>query len=174
MIVKIIINFLLIISLGILQIAFISGLPGWLNDINLYLAALIFILGFASFNFAAWWAIGAGLMLELFSFLPYGIFLVGLFLTIIITNFLLNYFFTNRSLYSFLALVSLSTLIYEIIVNLMLLIFSETYGGSLFASLNSWIIILEKIAVNLILTLVVYYLIHFLLRNLRPVFLIKK
>ncbi|OGF23972.1 hypothetical protein A3H66_02465 [Candidatus Falkowbacteria bacterium RIFCSPLOWO2_02_FULL_45_21] len=173
MAVKIIANILLILALATAQIAFISGLPGWFSYLNLVLVILIFILGFTSFNFALWWSAGIGLMLEIFSFWPFGVYLISLSLTIIMANFLLDYFFTNRSLYSFLALVGLATLIFELIFNFISWFFAESGGYFFLASLNFWTLILKRISLNLLFTLTIYYLIYFLGRNLRPVFLVK-
>lgn len=170
---KIIINTLLIIGLGVLQVSFISGLPGLFGGFNLALVVLIFILGFGNFNLAIWWAVGMGFILEIFSFLPFGTQLMALSLTIIIANFLLNYFFTNRSLYSFLALVALATVIYELVINFLLLIFAQAENYFFLTSWDFWASIFEQIGLSLLITFFIYYLIHFLGRNLKPVFLIK-
>lgn len=173
MAVKIITNIFFIFGLAALQIAFISALPGWFSYLNLALVVLIFILGFGSFNFALWWSVGAGLALEIFSFLPFGAYLISLSLTIIIANFLLNYFFTNRSLYSFLALTALSTMAYEMIINFISLIFIQADRYFFLANINFWSSALRRVSLNLLFTILIYYLAHFLGRNLRPVFLIK-
>jgi hypothetical protein len=171
MIAKIIINILLIIGLGAAQMAFISGLPGPFNNLNLVLVILIFILGFTSFNFAVSWTMGMGFMLEVFLFLPFGVYLVSLILMIIIASFLLDYFFTNRSLYSFLALVFLSTIIYELIISSLAFIFMGTDANFFPASLDFWQAILKQIGFNLLATVFIYYLVHFFGNNLQPVFL---
>ncbi|MDP2736645.1 MAG: hypothetical protein Q8O59_02540, partial [bacterium] len=156
------------------QIALISGLPGIASNLNLALVVLIFILGFSSFNFAVPWTIGLGFLLEIFSFLPFGTYLFSLSLTIIVANFLLNYSFTNRSLYSFLALTGIATIIYELIINFFILIFVEMNLAALITAGNFWFSILEQIGMNLLLTFIIYYIVYFLGRSLRPVFLIKK
>jgi len=173
MIAKIITNIILIISLGVVQISLVSGLPGMANNLNLALVVLIFILGFSSFDFAAWWTVGLGFLLEIFSFLPFGIYLFSLSFTIVIANWLLNYSFTNRSLYSFLALTGLATVIYELIINFFVLIFIEINSSASMAASNFWFSILEQIGLNLLLTFIIYYIIYFLGKNLKPVFLIK-
>lgn len=173
MAVKIITNIILIISLAAAQISFISGLPGLANNLNLVLVILIFILGFSNFAFAAWWTVGIGFLLEVFSFLPFGAYLFSLSLTLMIANFLLNYFFTNRSLYSFLALTGLATVIYELIINFYALIFIEINSAAGPAASNFWFFRLEQIGLNLSLALIIYYIIHFLGRNFKPVFLKK-
>lgn len=174
MIAKIISNIILICSLGILQISLISGLPGILGSLNLVLVILIFILGFYSFDSAALWAVSVGFLLEIFSFLPFGAYIFGLSLTIAIANFLLNYFFTNRSLYSFLALIGLATVIYGLIVNFFVFIFVEVNSFAMMVSGDFWFSLLEQIGMNLLATLIIYYIIYFLGKNLKPVFLIKK
>jgi hypothetical protein len=173
MAVKIITNILFIIGLGLFQASFVSGLPGWLGSFNFALVILIFILGFGSFQLAVWWSVGIGFILEIFSFLPFGTELITLCLTIVITSFLLDYFFTNRSLYSFLALVALATMIYELIINSIFLIFVEPNKYFFVASLNFWASTIERIGLSLIFTFFIYYLMHILGRNLRPVFLLK-
>jgi hypothetical protein len=172
MLAKIIANILFILMLAVAQIALVSGLPEPLNNLNLILVVLIFILGFASFNFAVWWTFGIGLVLEIFFFLPFGTYLISLIATIIIANILLNYFFTNRSLYSFLALAALATVVYELMTNFMSLIFLE--NKFFLTEPNFWTSGLEQIGLNLLFTVLIYYLVHFFGVNLRPVFLIKK
>jgi len=173
MIAKIIVNTLFIIALSVAQVSFINGLPGSFTDLNLVLVILIFILGFAGFNYAICWSFGVGFILEIFFFLPFGTYLISLILTIIIANFLLDYFFTNRSLYSFLALVALTTAIYELIINSISLIFLEANKYFFLADFDFWTAILKQIGLNLLLTVFIYYLINFFGRNLRPVFLMK-
>lgn len=169
---KIIVNILFIITLAVAQISFISGLPASLNDLNLVLVILTFILGFVSFRLAAWWSLGVGLTLDVFFFLPFGTYLISLILTVVIADFLLDYFFTNRSLYSFLALVALATLAYGLIINFLSLIFFEANKFFFLAEPNFWFLTLKQIGLNLLFTVFIYYLIHFFGSNLKPVFLI--
>ncbi|MBI4779071.1 hypothetical protein HY797_01295 [Candidatus Falkowbacteria bacterium] len=174
MIAKIITNIILIISLAIAQIALISGLPGIISGLNLVLVVLIFILGFSGLDFAVWWAVGIGFFMEIFSFLPFGAYILSLSLTVIAANFLLDYFFTNRSLYSFLALTGLATVIYELIINFFILIFTEINSSASIADSNFWLSLLERAGLNLLSAFIIYYIIYFLGRSLKPVFLIKK
>lgn len=171
---KIITNIILIISLAVAQISLVSGLPGLAGNLNLVLVVLIFILGFFSFDFAAWWAVGSGFLLEVFSFLPFGVYLLSLSFTLMIASFLLNHFFTNRSLYSFLALTGLVTVIYGLIINFLVLIFIQFNSSAAAAAGNFWSFRPGQIGFNLLSAFIIYYIIHFLGRNLKPVFLIKK
>ncbi|MEA3464194.1 MAG: hypothetical protein U9R14_03945 [Patescibacteria group bacterium] len=170
---KIFLNIILILSLVIIQLSFIAGLPAGLNYLNLILVILIFILGLVNLNFAAWWTVGIGLLLDIFSFAPFGIYLFCLCLTIIIADFALTVFFTNRSLYSFLALVGLTTAVYEILLTaigyLVWLISRE--GAGLILNQSFWLSKLSQMTLNLIAALIIFYFISFVSKRLRPVFL---
>ncbi|MBU1684322.1 hypothetical protein KKC56_02565, partial [Patescibacteria group bacterium] len=107
---QILLYLILIITLAILQLSFISNLPWQLSQLNLFLVILIFILSLGSFKTALWMTIGIGILFDIFSFNLFGFFLICLFLTILFANFLLINFFTNHSLYSFCALTFFSTL----------------------------------------------------------------
>lgn len=171
---KIIYNIILIIILAIFQIAFINSLPAGLNNLNLVLVVLIFILGLINLDYALAWAIGLGWLLGIFLFAPFGIHLVSLFLTIIFSNLLLTNFFTNRSLYSFLALVGLSTIIYEIFLT------SFSYLFNLFNKENLliihwdfWLDKLSQMALNLLATIALFYFINFISKKFSSAFLLK-
>ncbi len=173
---KIILNIVLIISLVVIQLSFISGLPANLNNLNLILIILIFILSLINLDTAMWWAVGAGFLLDIFSFTPFAVYLVCLFLTIVIANFLLVNFFTDRSLYSFLALVGLTTVIYEFFVNVVFLFPRLIYGGGINISLNYgfWIEKISRLGFNLLVTLLLFYSVHYISNRLRPVFLMRR
>jgi len=173
---KIIVNIILIFVVVIMQLSFLNGLPAKLNNLNLILIILVFILVLFGLDIAAWWTVGIGLLLDIFSFMPFGIYLVSLSLTIIITNFLLINFFTNRSLYSFLALVSIATLIYAVLLTCLsyfvnLLGIKET---ALVINKNFWLIKFYQLILNLIITTTIFYLINFISKKLRPVFLLRR
>ncbi|MFH1233937.1 MAG: hypothetical protein V1649_04825 [Patescibacteria group bacterium] len=172
---KIIYNTILIIILAIFQIAFISSLPAGLDNLNLILVVLIFILILVNLDYALAWAIGLGWLIGLFLFAPFGMHLISLFLTIIFSNLLLTNFFTNRSLYSFLALVGLSTIIYEIFLN------SFNYLINLFSPENLliinqdfWLDKLSELVLGLMVAVVLFYFINFISKKFSPVFLLKK
>lgn len=172
---RIIINSILILSLVIIQLSLISGLPARLNNLNLILVILIFILGLAGLDLAVWWIIGTGVLLDIFFFMPFGVFLICLSLTIIVTNFFLTSFFTDRSIFSFLALVSLATFVYEILLTLIsyVVYLLSPVEISLILNKTFWLAKLSQLGLNLIITIFIFYLVHFIKKELRPVFLVK-
>lgn len=173
MVLRIIINIALIIILAVAQVSFISGFNGWLDNLNLLLIILIFILGFAGLDSALYWAVGAGFILEIFSFLPFGVYLISLALTIAAASLLLNYLFTNRSLYSFLMLAAITTAIYNFIIYAFIFFFNGVDKLEPLSGSRILISFSEQIGLNLLATAIIFYIIHLLIKNFRPMFLMK-
>lgn len=175
MFIKIIIQALLVIAAALFQFSFISGLSNPLNDFNLILVILIFILCLNNLKTALWWAAGVGFFVDIFSFSPFGVFLISFILTVAAARALLINFFTNRSLYSFLALTFLTTIFYALILKF------SNFIGMLFGPLNSFLnfdkyffeSLAKQIFLNLTAVLIIFYLINFLSNKFKPVFLEK-
>jgi len=175
MYVKVLLNLILVMVIVVFQLSFISGLPGWLNNLNFVLVILIFILTFSDLKIVLWWSIGVGWLCDIYSFLPFGFYLVSLFLTMLIANFLLTNFFTNRSLYSFLALTFFSTLFYEFFLFLMIYVWQLFVDPILFFAFTKefWLKITEQAILNLLFVFILYYIISFVSHKLKPVFLLR-
>lgn len=170
----IIVNLFFILILFLLQASFLSGLPV-LNNLNLILIILIFILSLKGVEFAFGWLLAIGFLLDIFSFLPFGMHLFSLFLTISLINFLVINFFTNRSLFSYLALVTCATILYEIFSRGMIYLFNLFYykEAALVFNLNFFKAELYQLFSNLIFTIIIFYIVNFLYIKLKPVFLFK-
>lgn len=165
----------MMILLSVMQISFISGLPFQMSNLNLILVILVLMLGFGDLYFVMWWSFGLGLVLDVFSFLPFGTHLIALPIAVYIAYFLLNNFFTNRSLYTFLALGAISTLVYELFLQLTNFLLNINNGDFSFVKSSSfWMIKLSQLEFNLLAMLIFFNLLHFLSKRLKPVFLIKK
>ncbi len=169
---RIFLNLILIYILSVWQISFIAALPFRISHFNLILVILIFILMFSGFKLSLWWAIGAGFLLDTYSFLPFGVYLISLFLTVLLANFLLANFFTDRSLYSFMALTFFSTLFYSFLFYLLTYIFSfpeikvSVLGGKEF-----WLALGFQLFFNLLSVFLLFYIVNFASKRLKPVFL---
>ncbi|GEM_PF-192305 len=173
---KTITNTFLIIALSAVQLSFISSLPGYLNDLNLILVVLVFVLGLGGLNQALWWAVGAGVLLDIFSFYPFGVFLIGLSLSVMAVNLLLTNFFTNRSLYSFFGLTIFFTLFYNLILNTFFYFLSPVGAETaLFVfDVKFWTNLFARVAVNMAAALIVFYIVNFAGNKLKPAFLEKQ
>ncbi len=173
---RIIFYILAIVGLVIFQIAFLGNLPGVFSAINPVLIVLVFISGLGSFESALWWAAGAGLLLDIYSFNVFGLYLLGLLIVALFINFLQTSFFTNRSLYSFLAVTFFAVLGYDLIIRFIagtaalmsgqsLSFFGAGYG---FFADESW-----RMLANLFTVAVLFYLLHFVFAKFKPIFLLK-
>ena len=172
---KVILSIILIILIFLFQISFINGLPFYLFNFNFVVVLLILILGIINFKTSLYWTLGFGILFEVYSFLPTGAYLLSLIITIFLTNFLLNNFFTNRSLYSFLALTTLATIIYEFLIVSIGNIFSYIFYKDFIIKItnNFWENEISKLIINIIGVFFLYYVSSLISKKLRPVFLIR-
>lgn len=142
--------------------------------INLALTVSLFILFVSRFADALWLGLISGFLLELYALTPFGVILASLLLTLIVTNLLFTYFFTNRSLPALLALGFSGTLIFRFIfflLNLVLMIklqiiFSFTFRDYILITL--W----EMIS-NTLLLLVAYVITNRFSQRMKTVFLMR-
>jgi rod shape-determining protein MreD len=155
-----------------LQISLINGLPEAFH-FNLIMASLIIILLIFGKDEAIWCSIGSGFLLDLYSFNSFGTFIVVLPLLVYLANVLLVKFFTNRSLYSFLALILFGTIFYDFFVwissVLRVAIFNQNFVIGI-PDINS---IFVSLITNSIFAIASFYAINFISDRLKPVFLIK-
>lgn len=172
---RIFLNIILIILLSVVQLSFVSVLPGPLASLNLILVIFVFILVLGGLRLGLWWAFGTGLVMDALSFSPFGSYVLSLTLTVAAVDFLIHNFFTNRSLYSFLALTFFFTLIFRLVFYLVGLI-AQIFGNDHFSLINFhlWVSLAGEIALNLLAALIIFYLLNFLNKKLSPVFLVKK
>jgi hypothetical protein len=175
MAVKIIFNIIFLVILSVLQFAFIPLMPIYLSNLNLILVSLIFILFLFGLNPALWWAAGGGFILDSVSFFPFGSFLFAYFGSAIIIYFLFKHFFTNRSVYSFVALAFFGSLFYTLIFYFYNYFFGLE-GDNAVSFLNSvfWLNFMMQIIFNVSFVFVGFYLMNFTTKRFNPVFLGKK
>ncbi len=173
---KIFFNLILIITLFILQFAFVSGLPFWFGSMNLIIVVLIFILGIGNVGIAVWWMFALAVLMEIFSFMPFGIILISLALAFTLATVLLMNYFADRTLYSFLAITVITTSVYEVLLYLLNYLSAFILRNDVSFILNSGFFIqkLGGLLMNLLVVFIFYYIINYLSKNLKPVFLIRK
>jgi hypothetical protein len=94
-------------------------------------------------------------------------------LTILAANFFIVKFFTNRSLYSFFALTFLTTIFYNIILNL--INYLASYKSATFSFNKIFLVSLGgQIILNLFSALIIFYIVNFISNKWKPVFLVKR
>jgi hypothetical protein len=164
----------MIILLGI-QLGFLKGLPDTFH-FDLIIVSIVFILVLLGFKAALWTSLGIGFILDVYSFLPFGLYMVSLLGTLMIMEFLLHNFFTNRSLYTFLALTffgTISQMAVFFICGFSMRLLKYDIMFKVITLDFLWIEIFHTVA-NLIAAAMIFYMINLITNNLKPVFLIKK
>ena len=176
MYIRLIGKFFLIIILACLEISFISGLPGFLNQFNLVIISLVFILAFSELKDILLWSAGVGIIFELYSFLPFGIYLLTIisaafFIKILITN-----FFTDKSLYSFLAVTFFSIIYYDFCLALLTYSSHVIFHKEIIYEFNRqfWLNKLYLMITHLSAVFIIFNFLSFVSKKLSPVFLFRK
>ena len=172
---KIFLNSLLVISLFIFQVSFISALPGYFSNINIILIFLVYLLIIGNLSTAITFAIGLGVLMDIYSFYIFGSYLSGFIFSIIVVNFLLVNFFTNRSLYAFLALIFSASILNFLFLTIVSNIFS-VFLGDFLISFNQefFTFVVKQSILNSAFMALIFYLTNFLNNRFRPVFLVNK
>lgn len=168
---KNIFNILLVCGLIILQLAVEGNLNFFGGRINLALVILIILVNLAEFSWVVIFSVATGLLLDVYSGLPFGVLSVSLFLTGASLKALFLNFFTNFSFYSLLLLGLIAVVIYN-------LFFMAAIGLIYFVGLSDYLpgtdyffkIIWQIFTTELIMILA-YYFINSLSRKFKPVFL---
>lgn len=169
------INIVLAAVLVVVQLGFISGLPGILSSLNIIIIMLLFVLVLGGIKMALTWSLVIGFFVDLFSFTFFGLNLISLNVAILITYFLLVGFFTNRSLYSFLTLIIVFTLSNQVMILLLSLMVYLFDGQGLFHGYNSnyFLTIAYELIINLIFSATLFQVVNYISHQFKPVFLNK-
>jgi hypothetical protein len=171
---KQIIQIFFIFLLTVLQLSFVDNLPGPVSGLNVILIMLIFSLVLDGLDKSMPRAFTAGLFFGLFSFAPFGVHLISLCIFIFIMDLLVVHFFTNRSVYSFLMLALISTILYGMLFGSISLIFALFAGKALptIAGMIDLHFLLDQLLCNVAAVLIIFYLMNYFSNKLRPAFLL--
>lgn len=145
------------------QTALAKSLPGGVY-INLSLVILIFLLVLFGLEQAIFCWLLSGFLADLFSFRLFGFYTILFCLILFLVYWLLSNVLTNRSLYSFLLIVSLVTVIYDVATWLV-------FGLPVNDILSNEI---KRLVANFLITIIAFYLVSWMSYRLKPVFLIKR
>ena len=157
--------------LAIIQRSFIWALPQPFSSISLPIIILMSYLMFSHWD-RAWPAlIIFGLILDSLSFHILGLDAVVLTLSFLAGEFLLKYWLTNRSLYSFAALTVLVTLVYHLImiVSAFLLSYRDQSFSLLFQE-SFWMSLAYETASSIIAVSLIFYISNSISKKMKPFF----
>jgi len=125
----------------------------------LWLVLFIFCLILFSRELSLLWLISWGILLDLFSYTPFGFFIVILALVYLLLYFLINHFLTNKSLTTFFVLNFIGFVFFQILYSLGMFIFSLLHIQT-FYSFNFKTLVIQLI-VNLIFAFFIFIIAKF-------------
>lgn len=160
---KYVLIFIGMVALFGVQTALVKSLPGGIY-FNLSLIVLIFWLVLFGLEQAWFCWLVSGFLADLFSFRLFGFYTILFCLLLLLVYWLLSNVLTNRSLYSFLLIAAIVTIIYD---SATWLIVGIPADNLLFDEF-------KRLVANWLATIVVFYLVSWMSYRLKPVFLIKR
>jgi len=168
-----IIIFIIFISfLAVIQFSLISAAPGIFGQINLGLLVLIFTLFFFGFRASIFLVLLFGFWFDLMTFKFFGFYTISLFFSALLGYWILNNWLTNRSLYSFLALMFITTVFYNFF-SALLFYFTAPERSFLLGSGDFWLGLGYQLIWNLLAAILLFNLATTLIKKLKPFFLEK-
>lgn len=168
---KSILFFLLAVIAFVIQFGFLSLAGTLLSSLNLVLIFLVIILSLFDFRYALVFTLSAGLLLDIFSNLPFGIFLLTLFATIMVLEFLALNFFTNYSFYSLVILGSVAAVVYHgVFLMLGGLLYLAGFNNFFVSPGYFWLVVIQLLELIVFLSLG-FWLINKFSRFFKPIFI---
>jgi len=159
-----VVKLLWLLVVTILQLAWINQWPDAWPQPDLILVTLIFWLFAVGWSETKWWVAGTAAILGVTSFYPLALYVILWLLLFYCLYYLLVKIFTNKSIYSLIALMVLGTV--GQYLGLMLL--SHDWSAPLW-----WLIFSKKIIANALVTGIIYYLLRWRDKRLVPFFMVK-
>jgi len=160
--------------LAIFQLSFLNSLSGSFSQINLVLLFLLFALFLTDLKTSLYFLFALGFFLDIFSFNFFGFYLLSLGIALFVADFILNSLLTNKSLYSFWAIILSSTLVYNLIGVLLAFIASGFSGPAGALALSFWQNLFYQLAWNILAVSLFFYFAVFLLKKFKPFLLENK
>jgi len=159
--------------LAIVQFSLISAWPDPWRQLNLGLLLVTFTLFFFPARLAFLAALLFGLWLDLLSFNFLGFYLIPLVGLVAADAWLANNWLTNRSLYSFVVLILLNTLVYNLLMA-SFSYFSSSAPVFFLLAADFWSTLLYQAIWGLAAAILFFHLAAFLTKKIKPFFLEKK
>ncbi len=150
-----------------LVLSFFVSFP--FSMVNLIFASIILILLWSNSGGVVWLTCALHFCLELFSVFPFGVILISSTMSILITYWLYQNFFTNRSIYSTIFLTIISLSLYRIF-SFAIVSFSSLVDDTFSFVLSTTLVrmIMWEIVLTTILSVILYTVVTFFSRRMNP------
>ncbi len=171
---QIFILFFIASFLALCQFSLISALPDPFRQFNLVLVYLVLVLFFFDFRLALISALISGFWLDILSFNFFGFYLLIFFATLLIANWILQDWLTNRSFYTLLALMLGLTIFYNLFAASLLALVSSSSNTFFLFKVHFWVTLAYQSFWSLLAALILFNLANLVSRRIKPFFLEKK
>lgn len=154
-----------------MQIALVSTWGAYWGSFNLTLSLLVFLLFMMDFNWVMFLAVLSGFIFDIYSSLPFGVFMVSMLGVSIVLKIILTNLFTNRSFYSVISLGIVGVVLFNLIF---LAVGGIVYllGWSNFYIDSSYLVRLLYQVINAMIVLsVLFFLANSFSRKFKPNFI---
>jgi rod shape-determining protein MreD len=154
----------------VLQFTFISSASTPFNLINLPLILLVLIVILGRKDYYLYFAFLIGFVFDVFSFSIFSIYILSFLITAITSRYLQISFFTNRSIYSFIVIIAFATVIFNFsfqIIDFIVNIYQSSDSFFL-TQIQFWQALSYKLILHSIIIVILFYIINFSTRRLRP------
>ena len=162
---------LLIILAAAVQIFLTAGHNAVLANFDLVLIIMVLLVNLTSWNRVIWFLTLAGAIMDIYSSLPFGIFMISYLATALILEILFKNFFTNRSFYSLLILGGIGVAVYNLFFLSISGLLYYLGGNEYFTDWHYGIAIGWQLADALIFLALAFLVINYLSKKFKPVFL---
>ena len=159
-----------------MQVGFIDSLPGAMSNFDLVILFLLVLLMIYDVSLAFYFGLLIGYLLDISSFSGFGLHMFSLQLVLAVSFLLLSRVLTNRSLYSFLMLVLIASIVNWLSLRLgdLFLFGMLGFERNYFFNSAAWKNFAWKIGLNMVFGTIAFQSAMFVSKKLRPVFLDKK
>lgn len=162
---------LLACALIFLQLAVVGNLNFFGGRVNLTLVVLIILINLAEFNWVVTFTVVIGLLLDVYSGLPFGILTLSLFISGVTLKILFLNFFTNFSFYSLLLLGFIAVILYNAVFIFIIGMIYFIGWSDYLPGLDYLYKVLWQILTTELIMIAAYYFINSLSRKFKPVFI---
>jgi len=154
-----------------LQITLAHGFNLFLAGWNLTVLILVILINLTDYRQAVGFAVIGGLILDLYSSLPFGLFMIDALVLSLILELLFRNFFTNRSFYSLMIMALAASFIYNVIFIVLVSVLAAV-GWTIFtiSPAYGWVMLWQLIDAALMM-IIFFVVFNYLSRKFKPVFL---
>ncbi|HPT08126.1 MAG TPA: hypothetical protein PLE28_00280 [bacterium] len=136
---------LLALILFLIQFSGINSWSGFWARCDLILFFIIWLFIFRDFKVSILFSFIIGIIMDIFSFYPFGLYTFSFLLTIVLANFFWQNLFTNRSIYSFLVVSLFITIFYNLFSYFLIYLVNKNSLGISWFGGNFWLNLLLEI-----------------------------